>query len=216
MIATEEITKQQTYSKTYYASLKGRLVHMFNAMKQRCENPKHPGYELCGAKGIKCLFTLESFFRYIIIELGFNKIELLKGLCLSRINVLNNFQRGNLCFAYRAYPGVNRSKYRSYAKRKPASRYMGVTYAHSNQWKARCNYNGKEIYCGCHASEELAAEAYDQMVVKLHGPDVLTNRRAGLLNQEIREPVLSPILEIMYTRFRPESFVYLASQVETK
>ncbi len=80
-------------------TLKGHLQVMFNAMNQRCNNPKNKYFKWYGGRGIQNLFKdLKEFRDYIINELGVTAIGQIKGLQIDRVDNDGDYERGNIRF----------------------------------------------------------------------------------------------------------------------
>lgn len=61
------------------------------------------------------------------------------------------------------------------------SRFRGVYRHRENRWVTRIWYRGETVYIGSFADEEIAARAYDEAAVRLHGERAQTNMSLGLL-----------------------------------
>lgn len=97
---------QQNYAKTF----KGYVVHLVNHIKQRCTNSNHVGYKYYGKRGIKCEFTVDELYNWLIV----NKIDP-QSLEIHRINNDNNYTLNNIRFLDRdahakAHSGVKYTK----------------------------------------------------------------------------------------------------------
>lgn len=86
------------YDKNYRQTLAGHLRHLFQDIKQRCNNPKRLNYQRYGGHGIKCLFTSDEFVDYVIDDLGYDTYENIKGLQAHRINNDGHYEPGNIEF----------------------------------------------------------------------------------------------------------------------
>jgi hypothetical protein len=86
-------------------------------------------------------------------------------------NGLNN-QQSNLRFATRRENAHNRPK-----QRNNKSGFKGVCKSQTGcGWRAAIRVNAKNIYLGIFDTAELAAEAYDEAALRLHGEFANTNR----------------------------------------
>ena len=85
--------KIKEYQKKYYKTLKGYITHLVAAIKQRCTNPKASRYEYYGERGIKCKFTRQELYNWLIS----NKIDP-RGLDIHRIDKNSNYTLDNIDF----------------------------------------------------------------------------------------------------------------------
>lgn len=61
------------------------------------------------------------------------------------------------------------------------SRFKGVSFdKERGHWRAYIWFRGKREYCGRHATEEEAAEAYDKAALRLYGEFAATNAALGM------------------------------------
>jgi len=79
-------------------TLKGCLFSRYNAIRQRCNNPKCLGYRWYGGRGIKLCFTFNEFLDYVINKLQINP----KGLEIDRIDNNGNYELKNIRFVTHA------------------------------------------------------------------------------------------------------------------
>lgn len=86
--------KQKTARKHYEQSLIGCIRRRFYAIKQRCNNPKHPAYKYYGGRGIELKFTSDEFVDYVINELKIDP----RGLDIDRIDNNKHYEPGNIRF----------------------------------------------------------------------------------------------------------------------
>lgn len=87
-------TAKRNYDR-YYNTINGHLHHCFNAMKNRCINPKNKSYKNYGGRGIKCLFkSVDDFIDYVVNELHADP----RGLTIDRIDNDGHYERGNIQF----------------------------------------------------------------------------------------------------------------------
>jgi hypothetical protein len=66
----------------------------------------------------------------------------------------------------------------------PTSRFKGVSLdrsCKSRPWRARLSIPGQGTWESWYETEELAAESFDAMAVRTHGPKYKTNKILGLL-----------------------------------
>lgn len=85
--------------KRYKQTLIGYLRIRFGDIRQRCDNPKCLRYKDWGGRGVKCLFeSANDFINHIIIDLGYNTFEKIKGLQIDRIDNNEDYKFGNIRF----------------------------------------------------------------------------------------------------------------------
>ncbi len=89
---------QQKADKRYYDTINGRLQSVFSDMNQRCNNPKNKRYKHYGGRGIRCLFTLDSFKDYVTDTLGYDTYDEIEGLQIHRIDNDGHYEPGNIEF----------------------------------------------------------------------------------------------------------------------
>jgi hypothetical protein len=81
-----------------------REYQAYHSAKNRCNNPRNPGYKYYGGRGIRFLFTsFEQFFA----ELGPRP----PGLSLDRIDNDGNYEPGNARWAARSEQRRNQRRY---------------------------------------------------------------------------------------------------------
>lgn len=93
------------------STVDGHLRHLFDSMKQRCNNPKVPNYKYYGGRGIKVLFECSEFVDYVIFGLQVDPRE----LQIDRIDNDGHYEPGNIRFVT---PKVNCQNRRPYKKKK--------------------------------------------------------------------------------------------------
>ena len=85
--------------KKYRKSLKGKLQRVFNDVKARCNNFKHPFFYCYGGRGISVKFdSLDTFRSYVVDKMGITNFSQIKGLQLDRIDCNGNYEPGNIRF----------------------------------------------------------------------------------------------------------------------
>ena len=85
--------------KKYHSTIKGYLRGILHGMEQRCNNPKICGYKNYGGRGIQNRFkSLDEFRNYIMVTLGYDTCEKIKGLQIDRINNNGHYEKGNIRF----------------------------------------------------------------------------------------------------------------------
>lgn len=62
------------------------------------------------------------------------------------------------------------------------SGFKGVTEGRKGKWRATITYDNKSIYIGEFKTPELAAAAYDQKAIELHGEFAKTNKCIGSIS----------------------------------
>ena len=99
----ETLERHKKYRKTRI----GYIRHLFNCIKQRCNNSKYKYYKNYGGRNIKCLFNSSNeFVNYIINELQIDP----RGLQIDRINNDGNYEPGNIRFVTAKVNSNNRRK----------------------------------------------------------------------------------------------------------
>lgn len=82
----------------------------YQCAKQRCCNPRRPGYEYYGGRGIRFLFTsFEQFFA----ELGPRP----PGTTVHRKDVNGNYEPGNVCWATALEQAQSKRQHQTHCKR---------------------------------------------------------------------------------------------------
>lgn len=90
-------------ARKYRKTLKGYFCRLYQYIKQRCGNPKNVAYKDYGGRGIKCLFkNTDEFINYVIINLGYDTLDKLKGLEIDRIDNDGHYEPGNVRFVTHA------------------------------------------------------------------------------------------------------------------
>ena len=85
--------KQSKDHKKYYKTLRGYICHLVAGIKQRCTNPKRHNYKSYGGKRIKCKFTSQELYDWLIT----NSIDP-RGLEIHRIDSGDNYTLDNIIF----------------------------------------------------------------------------------------------------------------------
>ena len=92
-----ESGKSKAARKKRHQSFSGQTRHRLDAMRQRCNNPKHPGYARYGGRGIRCLFkNSNDLMTHVIVGLGVDNVSLLRDLVFHRIDNDGHYERGNV------------------------------------------------------------------------------------------------------------------------
>lgn len=88
-------------------TIRGHLWSIFDAMLQRCNNPKCSGYKNYGGRNIKIKFkNHEEFISYCIDKLQIDP----RGLEIDRINNDGHYKKGNIRFVTHKENNNNRRK----------------------------------------------------------------------------------------------------------
>lgn len=90
---------------------KQSIYRTYYNMRQRCENPRNPGYPSYGGRGVECRF--ESFHEFLR-EVGFRPAS---NLTLDRIDNDGHYEAGNLRWTTRSVQQSNRRKYEFWRKK---------------------------------------------------------------------------------------------------
>lgn len=95
------------YHEKHYATIKGHLRYIFNAMRRRCGVPNDKAYKWYGGRGIRCLFSsAEEFINYVVDVLQVDP----HGLTVDRINNDGNYEEGNIRFVTHAENQRNKNR----------------------------------------------------------------------------------------------------------
>ena len=84
---------QKEYQRKYRQMLCGYITHLMNRIKQRCINPNSPIYKYYGGRGIKCCFTRDELYNWLVE----NDIDP-RGLDIHRIDNNGNYVLDNIKF----------------------------------------------------------------------------------------------------------------------
>ena len=132
----------------------------WQAMKERCRNPKTPGFENYGGRGISYDPRWEDF-RAFYADMG----ERPEGTSLDRIDVNADYHKDNCRWATVGIQNFNRRK-----KQGCTSEYVGVYYDQARDaWVARLNKDGIVVLQKRFLTEEAAARAYDEACFEHYG-----------------------------------------------
>ena len=85
------------YQKEYSKTLRGYAAHLVHWIKSRCTDKRHQSYKNYGAHGIKCLFTSQELYNWLVA----NSIDP-RGLCIHRIDNNGDYTLGNIKFLGRS------------------------------------------------------------------------------------------------------------------
>ncbi|HHT3526417.1 TPA: hypothetical protein ACTYW0_000512 [Enterobacter asburiae] len=131
----------------------------WEAMKQRCLNPKSSYFRRYGGRGIG-ICDRWMLFDNFLADMG----EKPEGMSIDRINNDAGYEPGNCRWATNSEQGYNKQK-----RANCTSQYIGVHYSTSKRkWKAQIKHMGKNRHVGYFASEELAHEAYLNELSKIN------------------------------------------------
>jgi hypothetical protein len=134
--------------------------YIWNAMLQRCTNPKHDHYDYYGGRGITVCERwriFENFFK----DMGMRPSP---KHSIDRIDVNGNYQPFNCRWTTRSYQIINQTK-----RANTSSKYKGVSYARTHKsWAAGLTLDGKHFHVGRFKNEHEAAWMRDQWAVALH------------------------------------------------
>lgn len=97
------------YTWTTHGLYKSRVYQIWEGIKYRCSNPKHPSYRYYGGRGIKVCERWMSFENFFA-DMG-HKPE---GRTLDRINVEGDYEPGNCRWSTSAEQARNRRNTRLY------------------------------------------------------------------------------------------------------
>lgn len=137
---------------------------VWQAMKDRCNNPRNKSYKYYGGRGIRvCDRWLESYANFLA-DMGTAP----KGMQLDRIDNDGNYEPSNCRWATRSQQILNR-RYSN------PSGYRGVYRRPSKKWYASIVINGKHQVIGTFDDIEEAALAWDSAAIQLHGDNAILN-----------------------------------------
>jgi hypothetical protein len=141
--------------------------------KNRCNNPKHPGYANYGGRGIQ--FKFLSFME-LFDEIGLrpNPTD-----WLDRIDNEHHYEKGNIRWASASVGIMNRRGFAQSGFRGVYQdiywRSRGRTGTRKNPWVAQTFVDGQRKCLGTFKTAEAAAHAYDAEVLKNRGDIALLN-----------------------------------------
>jgi len=138
-----------------------RLFGLFGSLKTRCYNTKRESYKDYGGRGITVCEEWQTDF------MNFYNWAMANGyaanLKIDRINNNGNYEPGN-CRWVPEYINAQNKRILSEAN---SSGYRGVVYFKNiNRWIARITDNTTKHYLGVFSTPELAAQAYNDFVIK--------------------------------------------------
>lgn len=88
--------KRCEYLRKYRKTLRGYVSFLVGDIKTRCGNEKYQDYKNYGGRGIKCLFTANELYDWLIIR----NIDP-RGLCIHRIDNDGDYTLDNITFLAR-------------------------------------------------------------------------------------------------------------------
>lgn len=103
-------SKHKQTQKQYFENINVYLRRKYAGIKYRCKNPECKQYKDYGGRNIELKFTINGFIDYVINDLGYDTVEMLKGLQIDRINNNGNYERGNIRFVTAKTNANNRRK----------------------------------------------------------------------------------------------------------
>lgn len=77
----------------------------------------------------------------------------------------------------------SRNTQRAFIKRPSRHYYLGAYLQKSGRWEAKITYRNYTWSIGRFDSAREAAEAYDALALQLYGPDAMTNKRMGTIQE---------------------------------
>lgn len=138
----------------------------WNAMMQRCLNPKDPSYSRYGGKGVTVCDRWRDFTVFLD-EMGKRP----DGTSLDRIDNNGNYEPTNCRWASLAQQARNRGM-----NKRNTSGYKGVSWhPKGKNWRVKIYVKPKYFSVGLFADKDYAASQYDQWAIYLHGDDANLN-----------------------------------------
>ena len=152
------------------------LYHTWQAMRGRCNNPKHTGYHLYGGRGIKVCREWEVSFQAFLRDMG----ERPDGMTLDRRNNDGNYEPSNCRWATPITQARNRRE------RKNKTGNQGISFDHkTGMYRVRRSIKstGQREYLGSRKTlEEAIALRDDPRAVAKNGVSGENNPAAKLKN----------------------------------
>lgn len=137
----------------------------WQAMKNRCQNPKSVQWKDYGGRGIKYCERWADFANFYA-DMGLRPSL---DYTLDRINNDGNYEPGNCRWANRTTQVLNQR-----FRKNNTSGYRGISFL-DGYWRAQISVNYKKYHSKGFASREEAALAYNELALKYHGKEARLN-----------------------------------------
>lgn len=160
---------------TKHGFRKTKIYEAYHRMKGRCLNPRNSRYSYYGGRGISICDSwlqpngegLDNFIRDMLPSYK-------EGLELDRKDNMGNYSPDNCRWVSNSLNQANKRK-----KSGTICKYKGVSLTRSGKYAARVSIKGVNTHIGTYDSEDAAAEAYDDYIIK-QALGYTTNRELGL------------------------------------
>lgn len=140
---------------------------IWQAMKNRCRNPKQDSYKSHGARGIKVCERWEKFSAFYE-DMGPRPNA---DYSIDRINNDGNYEPGNCRWATIFQQSVNKGLMKT-----NTSGYIGVSFHKKvKKWRAYVTRDYKVNFFGLYTTPEEAAYVRDQVALQVYGDDAVLN-----------------------------------------
>jgi len=151
-------------------ALKGKRTRTYiswDAMIQRCTNPKNGAYHYYGGKGVRVCDKWLTFAGFLE-DMG----PVPKGMSLDRFpHTAMVYSKSSCRWATKLQQVLNRG-----LNKNNTSGYRGVSWGNTRKnWRARIMAERKEKHLGCFSNKHDAARAYNKAAIGLWGDDATLN-----------------------------------------
>ena len=179
--ANKSTTCRTCNKRSYHGESDTRLYHIWEAMKQRCTNSKHPKYKDYGERGIKIVPEWDSYevFRDWALLNGYSDV-----LTIDRIDVNNNYSPENCRWETATTQAANKQ-----FSKKPAAGFTGIELSKQGKFTARLRKDGKRVSLGTYSDVLQAIFVRDSYIInnKLPNKRNLTEEEVISLNKRFTD-----------------------------